>query len=175
MKVGEVTRDTSENHKKQITAMAADMVAFMNTPECGAVSGITFDYRDPGNAVGAVVHGPAAEGKANAVPASTGWSAEVFAGHVNGLNNHDNHKKAVEEVVAAAVASPIAADAAFAALSSGERNNAFIALFSPGSGASGPRTESGTLKAEVVCEGYNGRHTEKNFKCSACRKLLRNT
>ena len=88
IKVGEGTRDTSENHKKQITAMAADMVAFMNTPECGAVSGITFDYRSPGNAVGAVVHGPAAEGKANAVPASTGWSAEVFSGHTNGLNNH---------------------------------------------------------------------------------------
>merc|ERR1711969_217797 len=64
--------------------MTVEMVAFLNSPECGAVAGITMEYRKPGNAVGAIVHGPAAEGKANAVPASTGWSSNVFSAKFNG-------------------------------------------------------------------------------------------
>ena len=48
------------------------------------------------------VHGPAAEGKATAVPASTAWRANVFHASVTGAIDPDHASQAVQKAVATA-------------------------------------------------------------------------
>lgn len=119
--------------------VAEQMVAFMNSDDCGPVVGVSITLDWPGLAWGIVAHGdvPGAE------PASKEWSVKCISSNMVGmLVSRDNHYKTLEKIAGEACADPVATTARFMTAANSDVS-AVVALFSPNA------TEKGALSVKT--------------------------